>query len=245
MNPSTLNTRILRFSRTLPLSIGLLAAAALPAHAVTPFIEAFNGTSLNAARWSLFEGDELAPSGGKLRFTDPKGGDDTNAAIVLRGIEPKYNESWEVIVEAVNTTQLDSWTYIGVAVLNAADMDDYMGLEIAAESGGNLILSDFGTNGEEAADVEKAISSSKASLRVTFSSVTKVITFWYRATSGDAWKKHATFSTNNKVGSMRRGNWQMSNASGKFRIALYAGSEGAAVPSGKMSLDNFQIRNLK
>lgn len=241
MKPSTVNTKILR----LLLPLGLLAGVVLPAHALTPFTEAFNAASLNSARWSIVEGDELAPSGGKLRFIDPKSGDDTNAAIMLRGIEPKYNESWEVIVDAVNSTRLDSWTYIGVAVLNSADLDDAMGLEIAAESGGNLILSDFYTNGEEARDVEKAISSTKASLRVTFSSVTKVITLWYRTTSGDAWKKHATFSTNNKAGSTRRGNWQMNNASGKFRIALYAGSEGSAIPSGPMSLDNFQIRNLK
>ncbi len=37
----------------------------------------------------------------------------------------------------------------------------------------------------------------------------------------------------------------MDNKSGKFTPALYGGSEGAKIPAGKMSLDQFVIRKLK
>jgi hypothetical protein len=238
---------IRRLSRSLLLPIGLLAGNALPAHAVTPFFEVFSAASLNTARWSLTkDGGQLAPSAGKLTFTAPELDDGASAYIILRGIEPKYNESWEVTVDAVNSTRLETWTFIGVAVLNSADLDDSVGLEISSERDLTEIFSDFETNGEKSgADVEKTISSISVSLRVTFSSATKVISLWYRTSSGAAWKEHATFSTNNSAGSKRRGNWQMNKTSGRFKIGLYGGSEGSAVRSGSMSLDNFQIRNLK
>jgi hypothetical protein len=68
---------------------------------------------------------------------------------------------------------------------------------------------------------------------------------WYRTSAADAWTKHATFSTNNGKSASRRGNWRMDNKSGKFTPALYGGSEGAKIPAGKMSLDQFVIRKLK
>lgn len=227
-------------------ALAAVTAAALPAHAVTPFSENFSATTLNASRWSLTkEGGKLSPSNGKLLYSVIDQGDENNSHILLRGIQPRYNESWEVIVDAVNSTRTDSWTWIGVAVLNSADLDDFVGLEIS--SGKNLteIFSDFGTNGAEAADIEREISSTQASLRVTFNSVTKIITLWYRTTPAGAWKKHATFSTTNSASAQRRGNWGMSNTTGKFTLALYGGGEGDKVPAGQMSLDRFVIRNLK
>lgn len=68
---------------------------------------------------------------------------------------------------------------------------------------------------------------------------------WYRTSAADAWTKQATFSTNNGKSASRRGNWRMDNKSGKFTPALYGGSEGAEIPAGEMSLDQFVIRKLK
>ncbi len=228
------------------LALGLVTLAALPAHAVTPFSENFSATPLNASRWSLTkEGGLLKPSNGKLLYSVTTVGSDSLSYIMLRGIQPGYNESWEVTVNAVNSTRsrTDNWTSIGVAVLNAADPDDIVGLEIASGDQ-NAIYSDFKTNGVESADVEKKISSSKASLRVTFSSVTKIITLWYRTSPAAAWTKHANFSTTNSTSAKYRGNWRM-KANGKFTVALYGSSDGDKVPAGQMSLDNFVVRNLK
>lgn len=228
------------------LALGLFTVTALPAHAVTSFSENFSAGTLKASRWSLTkDGGKLAPANGKLNYSVSKAGKDSSSHILLRGIQPKYNESWEVIVHAVNAARVNSWTWIGVAVVNSADMDDFVGLEISSGKNITEISNNFETNGVEAAKVEKKISSTSASLRVTFSSVTKTLTLWYRTSSADAWSKHATFSTNNSKGANRRGNWNMNNKSGKFTLALYGGSEGAKVPAGKMSLDNFVIRNLK
>ena len=228
------------------LALGLVSLTALPAHAVTPFSENFSAATLNASRWSLTkEGGQLSPSNGKLLYSVIDQGDENNSHIVLRGIQPRYNESWEVTVDAVNSTRTDSWTWIGVAVVNAVDFDDFVGLEISSGPGVTQILSDFGTNGVEAADIEKEISTTKASLRVTFSGETKIITLWYRTAPAAAWTKHATFSTTNGTGAQRRGNWRMSNATGKFTLALYGGGDGDTVPAGQMALDRFVIRNLK
>jgi hypothetical protein len=143
-------------------------------------------------------------------------------------------------VPVQNVVINESWSLQRVA----SDPD----LPVSTISSGKIIteiFSDFGTNGVEAADVEKKISSTSAALRVTFSSVTKIITLWYRTSSADAWKKHATFSTNNGTSANRRGNWRMNDTTGKFTLALYAGGDGEKVPADKMSLDNFVIRNLK
>ena len=227
-------------------ALAAATAAALPAHAVTPFSENFSAATLNATRWSLTkEGGRLMPSNGKLLYSVIDQGDENNSHVLLRGIQPRYNESWEVIVDAVNSTRTDSWTWIGVAVVNAVDFDDFVGLEISSGPGVTQILSDFGTNGVEAADIEKEISTTKASLRVTFSGETKIITLWYRTSSAAAWTKHATFSTTNRASAQRRGNWRMTNTTGKFTLALYGGGDGDKVPVGQMSLDHFVIRNLK
>ena len=228
------------------LVLATFTVAALPAHAVTPFSENFSAATLNASRWSLIkEGGQLKPSNGKLLYSVMDEGSESSSHILLRGIQPKYNESWEVTVDAVNSTRTDSWTWIGVAVVNAVDFDDFVGLEISSGSGVTQILSDFGTNGVEAADIEKEISSTQASLRVTFSHLTKIITLWYRTAPAAAWTKHATFSTTNGTGAKRRGNWRMSNATGKFTLALYGGGDGDKVPAGQMSLDHFVVRTLK
>lgn len=228
------------------LTLGLLTVAALPAHAVTPFTESFTAVTLNPTRWSLTkEGGLLKPSNGKLLYSVTTVGSENSSHILLRGIQPKYNESWEVTVDAVNSTQTDSWTWIGVAVLNAADLDDFVGLEVSSGPDQTEILSDFGTNGVEAADVVRSISSSQASLRVTFSHLTKILTLWYSTGPTGAWIKHATFSTTNSTSAKRRGNWRMSNTTGKFTLALYGGGDGDKVPAGQMTLDRFVVRNLK
>ena len=122
---------------------------------------------------------------------------------MLRGIQPKFNESWEVIVDAANSNRADSRTWIGLAILNAADPNDWVGLQIEGGANRTDINSDFATNGLEPAEVVKRISTTKASLKVTFSSVTKVITLWYRISPAAAWTKHATFSTTNGAGAIR------------------------------------------
>jgi len=150
-----------------------------------------------------------------------------------------------VVVEGVYTNRGDSWNWVGGAWRYAADPDDFVGLEITGGDNRTEILSDFGTNGEEEADVVKRISSTNASLRVTFSSVTKVITLWYRTSPSAAWRNHATFSTNNSAIAKRRGDWRM-KTTGRFKLALYGGGEdGAIIRGGQKSLDDFVIRNLR
>lgn len=228
------------------LALGLVTVAALPAQAVTSFSETFSAASLNATRWSLSnDGGLLSPSDGKLHYSASDANGERDSHIILRGIQPKFNESWEVIVDAANSMRANSRAWIGVAILNAADPNDWVGLQIEGGKNRTDINSDFATNGVEPAEVVKRTSFTKASLRVTFSSATKVITMWYRTSPSAPWTKHATFSTTNSATAMRRGNWRMKPAGG-FKIGLFGGGDdGVMIPLGRMSLDNFQVRNLK
>lgn len=222
---------------------GFLFVSAVPAQAVTSFSENFSASKLNTSRWQLVtDRGTLVQSSARLNFISTTSTGVTDAYIALKGIQPTYNENWEVLVDVVNTAGKDTW--VGFAAVNGSDSRDSAGLELYVQGSKKYVLGDYTTDDIEAADVLKSISSTKTYLRITFSKTTKDLTFWYRTSTSAAWTKHSTFSTKNSTSATRRGNWRMSNTS-KFTIGLYGGGERSSVPTGKMYHDNFVIRNLK
>ena len=221
------------------------------ASALTPFNDNFNATALNKIRWTLknYAKGKLMQGGGKMNFTvagSPTG--DDFSVLELKNNRPGYNESWEVILDVVNTTGQGNRVGTGLLVFNADDDGDQVMLEFngRGRKGGFLVTDVTNDRDDPMQDIRVNPNVTKGSVRITFDKTSKLFTFWYDSTGpadGLVWKQLSTFSPTGKGGD-RRGNWQMNPGAGRFGIQLFGLSDGRSVSSGKVSFDNFKLKPL-
>ncbi|MEO5916963.1 MAG: hypothetical protein ABIS50_22230 [Luteolibacter sp.] len=228
------------------------------ASALTPLTDNFNAETLRLARWKITnrEGGELAHFPGGMKFT--VGSDPAQYAsgiAELRNRHPGCNESWEVIVDVVNKTNLEYRAGVGLQICNALDARDRVNYKFnGAGLGGIGSSSGFAVTGQ--ADDEVDLDDfdrefrldpqvAAGSMRITFDKKTRFFTFWYDRTGradGFQWMKLCNYSTTGR-GGYRSGNWRMNPASGRFTIQIYGYSDSCRVPAGQLKLDNFSMRN--
>ena len=234
---------------TISTFIALLAPAGF---ALTPLKDTFSKTSLDSSRWESERGGrgKFGLSRGRLQYTASRPTtDDDYALIALRNNRPRYNESWQVIVDAVNKVGKGDEAGVGIFIANAADLDDNVILEFygsASNGGFNFIQT---TNGKDdpSQDIRVNPLVQQGSMRISFSQKTKRFTFWYDSTGpadGYQWTRLCTFSPTGKGGD-RRANWRMRSTSGRFVVGLTGYSIGPVVGRGRATLDNFVLKAAK
>lgn len=217
--------------------------------ALSPLSEAFTATSLNTTRW-LYQkqgGGKLTQSGGRLNFTTQAPlTDDDYGILTLRNNRPGFNESWQVVLDVANVAGKGGDVALGLSIANAADPKDNVNLEFyGAGSGGGFNFIGITDDVDDASkDIGVNPGVSKGSIRVSFSSVTKLFTFWYDRTGsadGYQWARLCTFSPTGQGGS-RSGNWKMNPGSGSFIVRIFGYADLQSVASGKVSFDNFSLK---
>lgn len=219
--------------------------------ALTPFTDEFNATKLDTSRWSLTNAakGKLALKSGRLNFTvaSPPS-DDDYAFLDLRNNQPRYSESWQVILDVSNTANVGSRAGTGIWVFNAADDTDGVFLEFygAGQKGGFTLISVTNDQDNPAKDITKNPGVTSGAMRISFDKTTRLFTFWYDATgssNGFQWVKMCTFSPTGKGGT-RNGNWNMNATSGKFGIRIFGYAEKQIITAGKMTLDHFVLKAM-
>ena len=226
--------------------LGTLFLCAGSLQAATPFSDSFS-TPTNTSRWkvSQFGSGKIDSSAGKVVFTVPKNPTaDDFALFTLRGIQPKVNENWEVIVDVSNTTAKGRTSGPGLAIENASDRNDAVFIEFYSNWSVSTVNSIFMTNGKGDAslDISRTVPGSTVSLRATYKKATKIISLSYRSLPSGAWVPLSSFSPFNRATSPRRGNWKLNPKAGKFNVVIYGYSDGNIITSGGITLDNFSIR---
>lgn len=218
---------------------------------LTPLSENFNATALNTTRWTLknYGKGRLTQSGGKMNFTISTSLlFDGFPTLELKNNRPGYNESWEVILDVVNTSGQGENVGIGLLIFNAADYNDQVNLEFNGKGvrGGFVAIGITNDQDDPQADIRVNPNVTQGSLRITFNKSSKLFTFWYDSTGpadGVVWAKLSTFSTSG-IGGDRRGNWNMNLAGGRFGIQLYGFADNRSFAAGNVSFDNFKLKGL-
>jgi hypothetical protein len=229
-----------------PAVIALAAALAGNCLALTPVEDTFSGKKLNETHWyqtSYFKG-KLAQEGGKLNFvvTDKKPTAKDYSALELVPSQPGFNESWEVIFDLSNTSNLGKKAGCGIQIFNYDDRGDYLYVEFYGKSGiAAGVLADL--HEVPGGRLTTKVAIPKGSIRIHFDAATKLMTFYISATSkakGYKWNEIGTFSPTGKGGDVRA-NWKLKPAKGRFGIVLYGFGVSQKVAAGKVTIDNFNL----
>lgn len=225
--------------------------------ALTPFSDNFNAITLDTANWqpgAFGTGAKLKQSGGRLNFTVPRRkADEVDVYLDLRNNLPGYNENWQVIVDVTNTNEHQGDSAPGLWISNMEAPGDAVFLEFHGKGAQGGFAASFVLNGQDvgAASVRTNPGVSKGSIRISFSSTTKTLTFWYDSTgsaNGYQWRQLATFKTNgvrDASGKDRGATWNINPLTGKFLVKVFGFAENKVVAAGTESLDNFFLKALK
>jgi hypothetical protein len=234
-----------------PLTYGILGlAVATPSVlALTPASDSFNAALLNATLWSVERGGsgKLVQKNGRLNFTVASSPtDDDYSIITLKNNRPGYNESWNVVLDVVNTTGKGDAVGVGIMIANAADPLDNVNLEFYGKgaSGGFNFIGVTDDYDDWTQDIRANPGITKGSIRISFNKTSKLFTFSYDKTGsadGYQWTRLCTFSPTGKGGD-RRGNWKMNATGGTFRVRLFGYSDQQLVAGGKAFIDNFALK---
>jgi hypothetical protein len=229
--------------------ITLLPVLAGTASALTPVSDNFNASTLSSSRWTSEKGGKgnLSQSNGRLHYTAAKPAtEDDYAVLDLRNNRPGYNENWQIILDVTNTANKGEDVGVGISVFNSADPQDNVNLEFygAGSRGGFNFIGVTDDFDDITKDIRAFPNVTRGSMRISFSKITKLFTFWYDrtgSTDGFQWVQLCTFSPTGKGGT-QRGNWKMNPGGGTFGVRIFGYSEFQGVVKGKASLDNFVLK---
>lgn len=219
--------------------------------ALIPFSDDFSG-KLDKTHWlpgSFGAGAILKQSGGRLNFSMPVAKPQEVDIWLELLNRAGYNESWQAILDVVNTNSHRGNSSTGLWVSNGDDPSDVVYLEFLGKGPKAGFNASFVVDGlySAGADLNTNPGVTKGSIRITFNKTTKILAFWYDKTGsadGYKWTKLGTFATNG-VGGDRRGNWQMNDGTGTFVIKLAGYVENKVIAQGTESMDNFFLKALK
>lgn len=220
--------------------------------ALIPFSDNFNSTKLDKEQWlpGIFgTGAKLKQSGGRLNFTMPVArAEEVDVWLELTN-RAGFNESWQAIIDVVNTNNHRGNSSPGLWISNGDDPSDVVYLEFFGKGPKGGFGASFVLDGQYSVGPAIVVNPgvSKGSIRVSFNKTTKILSFWYDKTGsadGYQWTKLGTFATNG-VGGDRRGDWLMNNESSTFTLKLAGYVEGKIVAPGTENLDNFILKGLK
>lgn len=221
--------------------------------ALTPFSDNFNADKLDTTSWlpgQYGKGAKLTQSNGRLNFVMPDAKSrEVDVWLELLTSRPGYNESWQAVLDVVNTNSHHGDSSVGLWVSNSADPSDVVYLEFLGKGRKGGFGASFVVDGTYSAgsDIVDNPEVSKGSIRITFNKVTKILTFWYDKTgsgNGYQWTRLGTFATNG-LGGDRRGNWLMNDETGSFVIEIAGYVEDRVVAPGTESMDNFALKASK
>lgn len=220
------------------------------AAAVPKARDPFTDPQIDTRKWEVIEkeGTKWRVRAEKLNFSAApgiKGG--AYSALNFNGQRPLNTEDWEVTVDVTNKSKLGDLTGIGLVIFNPADQGDQVSMELCGRgTGAGFTMASF-LNGKSGSttEVSRNLGVESGSLKISFDSKKQLLTFRYDRNGpegGYKWTKLTTFRVDKTTGA--GGNWKMKKGD-EFGIVLFAYTTGKAVPLGKMTLDNFRMRNLK
>jgi hypothetical protein len=243
---------------------GFLSALAITVlansgHAQISGSDNFNDNSRDATKWTT---DFVTGNGVfnetnqrlEYRVTSPNlmTGDEAERAWILNSA--RYTNDWEVILEVTNTvvpTIVNQLVSIGLEVFNAADLTDYVYVELYSSALTSLpfrrgfkmglVVNDTDLNDATTGKGDVTNSLAYGAVRFTFNSLSKVFNAYVdrdEAVGGYKWEKLGSFGVAGSGGSITNGNWNMTPTS-TFQVAIYGYSQGLTITSGQVHGDNF------
>jgi hypothetical protein len=222
--------------------------------ALTPVRDQFSAKKLNTSLWHMFNErtGTLSQSGGRVYYTMARTPeqDEDGAGLTLLNNTPRYNESWQVILDVRNTTGKGDEIRVGITITNAADPYDNVNFEFHGKGngGGFNLIGVTNDLDDETKDITVNPQVIQGSMRISFSAKTKLFTFWHDNTGsadGYQWSRLGTFSPTGRGGD-RSGNWRMTNSSGRFYVNIVAHSDYYNdLSKGQVSFDNFVLKAAK
>jgi hypothetical protein len=215
----------------------------------------FNDNSKDPERWGMdntFQGSgTIVETGGRLEFRSTQAtGFHYSSRPWIASYMP-YSEDWEASLDTTNLTsptQDDEVNSFGISVIDERNFGSEVVVEMYSSHfdgapARNGYYGDVFNDGDFIASVDNLAadqSSTDGAVRVTFDSVTKVLTLFYDAdrTNGYQWTELGSFGVDNSDGSDGNTNWGM-GPDDRFALAIYGYTEQMPIPAGQMYGDNF------
>ena len=240
-------------SRTLALVVAIGLINAFTSDEIFAAGDDFNDNAKDASKWGAdtnVGGGVFTERNQRLEYTCASPGipeDDAIRPWILTRFP--YNADWEMQIDTFNSTvpnqnfQVNS---AGITLLSPLTTSDDIFVELySSQLGGpparTGFQSDLTTGGSTVAQVDGGINGiTNGAVRLAFNSTTKVITAFYdsNVSNGYQWVQFASFGVAGAGGANGNTNWGLT-ASDQFSIFVYGFSQGMAINSGQMYLDNF------
>ncbi len=241
--------------RFLSLALTLCAALAGTGQAFETFTDRFDGTRLDGFRWFQFNptNAKLAQKNGRLNFTVKEPTADDFASLELLEVYPGDDENWEMTVQFTNIEKTRKMAGCGFMIFNLANRNDYFYMNFyssfGVSSGVFTDLSYSPANKLSMASVEPI-----GAVRVSYDSVTRLMTFSAnrkRKSGGFRWSVMGTFAPFGAPGADITADWFASPPDAgqnfgiqNFGIQLFGAAESSKVTNGKVTIDNFVLKQL-
>ena len=199
----------------------------------------FNGGTNSA--WISFlseAGKGYTPTNDVLEFTSDAGPDVDSTAWIYDTAALSYTQDWSVAVDLANFMEPSSLSgsqelYFGI-IAATEDLNYLFSVETFVDAFVKELFCGADSNGvEEVIEISVPLSTSRASVKISFDADTKLLTSSY-STGGD-------FMV---ITNFPASDWGMADTN-EFITALYCGTDALAITSGTVFAENFRIHDGK
>lgn len=204
----------------------------------------FNDNSKNTAKWDLdfTNGGLLSEVNSRLEYTIGSAAVDKYSYRPWIQNKATYDTSWDVTIDLTNGmdaagTSWDSGSGIQIFREGSQVQSFFVELNVFRDAGAlyrNYLA------GQDDGNVEIPAPNTTGSVRIVFNAATKVLTSYYDGdgpANGYVWTPLTSMGIAGS-GGVENASWGMAGSQG-FDLALYGFSDGVAVPTGKIHVDNF------
>ena len=211
----------------------------------------FNDNIKNKVLWGPDGGygkGVLTERNHRLEFTvSTPGGSGDYTYRDLIASQGTYTADWEVQIDAFNGTKTSGSkaSSVGMDIFRCDDLNYYMYAEWYAFGGAKSLFAELGSP-DDLVDVDTGDLSGNlplaGSIRISFDSITKIITLYYD--TGTGWVPFVSFGISD-AGNGADGNtdWFMTDGD-QFCFDVYGWSNAMTIGSGKIYADNFQATGV-
>lgn len=221
----------------------LLLSLCQSALAIHSFKDQFSKAAINSKWEPVDDGGGAVVAGGVVHYiaSSASGG----GGLLLKTPQPSVAENWEAIVTINNTAPTTKYSWVGIAVGKPSDPFAYnASIEIETDFNQCFLRHYHTTPAKEKIGAEMSAPARKLIVRIRYNAAKRLLTFSYRPNTTADWKTLSTFSPFNDTNVKNRANWKLNPATGKFSVAVFAGTEDyRLIKKGVLTADDFVIRN--
>ncbi len=238
-------------TKLIPLVLTLTAVLSGTGKAFDTILETFNGTGLDPFTWFVYQPAKgrFIEENGKLNFvvkSNPTVDDFVSAELLTT--YPARFENWEMTIKFSNTEKFKKRAGCGFMIFNTQNRNDYFYMNFFSSFGvSSGLFTDL--NFTPAPLLSISGKAPIGAVRVSNDSSTGLMTisaYQAKKTGGYKWIVMGTFAPFGAPGADVTTNWtiQQSSEGGPFGIQLFGAAESCKVASGKVTIDNFMLKQV-